>query len=139
MPIKQEYLFTRVTDPDVALLLLPWFVEENCNMNRLQLGEELFNRMTDYPEDTLVLLIYYGDELRAFGVAYCRENDVKIWQAGSINLDRQVVDVGFDFIKRWAKSKGRSRITTEPNRNLKIWKRRWGFEPVSEKEVAMEV
>lgn len=130
--------FVRATDPLVAVFLQPWLIETD-GLNRVQLGALLYERMTRHPEDTFVLLIYVGQELRGFGVAYCRERDVMVWQAGTTHLSREIVDNGLECIKAWARSKGFSRLSTQPSRNFRIWKRRWGFEPANENDVVMEI
>jgi len=137
---ETQYKFVRAKDPNVALLLLPWFIENGTGMERSELGANLYERMDKCPDETFVILIYRGNDLIAFGVAYCRKDDVFIWQAGSIGRDRRLVDVGFDIIKRWARSKGYCNIITQPNRrNFKIWKRRWGFEQINENDMSLRI
>ena len=126
--------------PYVALMLGDWFVPVNQTVKEICL--ELIHRLTASPHQTFVCLVVESDLIKGMVIAYCRENDVFIWQACSArSVPRGIVDMVFDGIKHWARSKGLSRVSGTPNRAARIWKRRWGFRDSFENkgEVCMEI
>jgi hypothetical protein len=129
----------RAIKPEMALLLLPWYVE--VNRTREMIGWELNERMAKQPDDTLVLVAMDNQEkhILGFSACYVRYNDVFIWQARNEKLSRSEVDEVLNSICKWAKSKGFSRIAAMPNRNPKLWKRRWGFSATINNEVVKEI
>lgn len=130
-----EFLTTQ--NPEVALTLIPWFVPTTQTREDIYL--ELIDRLTHTPDETFVCLVLDGDLIKGMAVAYCRLRDVFIWQARSEGLRPRFVDMAFERICDWAKSKGFNRITGMPNRAKKIWQRRWGFEELNETEVYKEI
>ena len=127
-------------NPRVALMLMPWFVE--VDQSREDIYLELRHRLTYNPDETFVCLAVESDLIKGMVIAYCRHEDVFIWQArGSKDLPRSIVDYAFAGIGHWAKSKGFSRITGLPNRAKRIWCRRWGFQEskTNKDEVYLEI
>ena len=112
-------------NPDVALLLVPWFVP--CNQSREDILLETYDRLSHTPDDTFVCLAIDEDRIKGMAIAYCRYNDVFLWQARSEGLASSVVDRAFAGLCHWARGKGFTKITTVPNRAAKLWMRRWGF------------
>lgn len=113
-------------NPKVALILIPWFVP--VNQTREEMYLELRHRLAYNPDETLVCLIIDNDLIKGMGIAYCRYNDVFIWQAStSKDIPRSIVDSAFRGILHWSKSKGFGCVSGMPNRAKKIWLRRWGF------------
>lgn len=129
----------RKTNPDTSLSLLPWYVP--FDQTKEQIGLELNDKMIHHPDDTLVLVVMDDAEkhILGFSIAYARYDDVFIWQARNINLSRPEVDLVLEQIYAWARQKGFSRIAAIPNRNPKIWKRRWGFIKSINNEVIKEI
>jgi len=115
----------RVTNPDAAITLTPWFVP--VMQTREEICAILFNMMTDDPERTYVTIVIDGQTIKGMAVTICRFNDAFIWQARSNGLDRKTVDYMLGLIEQWARSKGFKRLSAYPNRNRRIWQRRWGF------------
>ena len=127
-------------NPRVALMLIPWFVP--VDQTRKEIYLELTHRLTYSPDETFVCLAVEDDLIKGLVIAYCRKNDVFIWQASKDKgVSPKVVDCVFEGIAYWAKGRGYNKITGYPNRAKKIWARRWGFqESVENKnEVFMEV
>ncbi len=132
--------FWITSNPEIALRLIPWLVE--VNEGRMDMYLELRSRLTYNPDETFVCLAIEGNLLKGMTIAYCRHNDVFIWQVRTEKgVPRSIVDFGFEGVKHWARSKGYSKITGFPNRAKRIWQRRWGFkESKSNKdEVYLEV
>lgn len=129
----------RTDNPDASLLLLPWYVE--FDQTRAQIGLSLNERMKSQPDDILVLLITDDEaqKILGFAVSYIRYEDVFLWQAKHSGLNRREVDEVFKTICLWAKNKGFNKISAIPNRNPKIWERRWGFIKSINDEVVKEI
>lgn len=127
--------------PKVSIDLIPWLVIVNQKIEDMYL--ELHGRMTDHPDDTYVCVCYDDDgTIKGMLIAYCRHDDVFLWQAHTDrSVSRVLVDEALEAVIRWAKKKGYNAITGQPNRALKIWKRRWGFKesPDNELEVIKEI
>ena len=115
-------------NPNVALMLVPWFVP--CGQKIEDMMLNLHHRLKYTPDDTFVCLVIDNDLIKGVVVAYCRKSDVFIWQARNQGLTRAVADRVFDGLCHWARGKDFNRITTIPNRAAKLWKRRWGFRPM---------
>jgi len=120
-------IFWLPKNPNVAFLLVPWFVP--CGQSREDIFLETYERLRDMPDDTFVCLAIDGesDRMKGMVVAFCRYSDVFIWQARSERLASKIVDYAFNGLCLWAKSKGYDKVTTRPNRAAKLWQRRWGF------------
>ena len=118
-------MFCLPKNPNVALMLVPWFVPVNQKLEDMML--ELYDRLKNDPDDTFVCLVIQDDLIKGMVIAYCRAMDVFIWQARNQGLARATVDRVLDGLYHWAKAKGFGRITTIPNRAAKLWERRWGF------------
>jgi hypothetical protein len=120
--------------PEIALKLIPWFVVLDIRIENMYL--ELLERMNDDPDDTYVCVCYDDDNsVCGMTIAYCRDNDVFIWQANTRrDVPRSLVDEAFNAIIEWAKDKGFKLVTGKPNRVRRIWKRRWGFKPTPDNE-----
>lgn len=119
--------FIKTDNPEVALILVPWFVPLNQTAEDIYL--ELRERLEDDPEETWVGLLVEGDKIKLMGIAYCRERDVFIWQARKEKgVTSEQVDAVFDRLKEWTKEQGFDRISAIPNRDYKAFTRRWGFQ-----------
>ena len=112
-------------NPDVALMLVPWFVP--CGQCVEDMMLKLYDRLKYTPDDTFVCMVIEDDLIKGVVIAYCRARDVFIWQARNQGLTWATVDRVLDGLCRWAKAKDFDRITTMPNRAAKLWERRWGF------------
>lgn len=148
--------FFRVTSPGAVGVLIPWFVPTE-NQTRRDIFVELYDRLCTQAEDMFVLLAMEGWRILGFLAAYKREyhdrvphpernnpmyrgpaytyfttSDVYAWQARSEGLASKYVDMAVDGMCQWAKGRGVSRIATTPNRAIKLFKRRWGFEQIDE-------
>ena len=118
----------KTSNPDAALALLPLYVEVD-GMDRKALAEQLYIRLCNQPDDTLVIALTESNFPVGFAVAYADEKEVSIRQAYCLpTVDKRWVDISLGVIIGWAKIKGFNKITGKPNRTAKLWKRRWGFE-----------
>lgn len=128
-----------LTNPEkTSLELMPWYVE--VDQTSLQIGWELYQRMQHLPEDTLVLAVLDEmEQITGITIAYARYSDVFIWQARSGKLTRSDVDKVLARICEWAKSKGFKRIAAVPNRNPRVYSKRWGFIKSTNNEVVKEI
>jgi len=118
-------------NPRVALILVPWFIEHDQSREEIYL--ELRHRLTYNADETFVCLAIENDLIKGMTIAYCRSRDVFIWQAiTEKGVPHGIVDIAFQGIGYWAKSKGYNRISGIPNRTRKIWERRWGFQKSKE-------
>ena len=113
-------------NPKVALMLLPWFMPCDC-MTAEDMCAKTYRLLRDKPEDTFVCLAIDEDRIKGMAVAYCRKNDVIVWQARSQGLASTIVDRAFEGICHWARGKGFNMVSALPNRAAKLWQRRWGF------------
>ena len=118
-------IFYLPKNPNIALMLVPWFVPVNQKIEDMML--ELHGRLTSDPDDTFVCIAIEDNLIKGVVIAYCRARDVFIWQARNQGLTWATVDRVLDGLCRWAKAKDFDRITTMPNRAAKLWERRWGF------------
>lgn len=124
----------------MALVLIPWFIPFDQTVVDMYL--ELCDRMEQQPEKTFVLLAIENDQIQGMVIAYCRKDDVFIWQASTDRgVSVSVVDHAFRGILCWAKGKGYSQVSGVPNRARKIWQRRWGFQSseTNDQEVFVEI
>jgi len=117
--------FLTTKNPDIAYILVPWYVP--VNQSREDIFLETYERLKYTPDEMFVCLAVDNDVIKGMVMAFCRYNDVFLWQARSEGLARKYVDRAFDGLCLWAKSKGFDRIVTVPNRAAKLWQRRWGF------------
>lgn len=118
----------RTSNPDAAIALLPMYV---CfNQTREEIAEELFARLCNDSDNTLVITVVDDDtNIKFFSASYVRDDEVFIWQArGDKSLEKKWPDICLGLIMGWAKKKGIEQITAVPNRNPKVYQRRWGFE-----------
>jgi len=129
--------YLRVTNPDVVLTLVPWFVP--VNQSREDIFLELRDRLIHQPEDTFVLVVVSQRIIKGFVAAYARTKDVFLWQARSEGLTRKYVDIGFNAVCNWTRKKGFNKLVTIPNRATKIWARRWGFKEAKNGEIYKEL
>lgn len=126
--------------PEVALVLLPWFVPVDQTREAMYL--ELRYRLTYHPDETFVCVALDGDTIKGMAIAYCRQHEVFVWQAAAANdVSSEVVDAALKGIVCWARSKGFSKIVAIPNRARELWVRRWGFQEsrANEREVFLEI
>ena len=108
-------------DPGVSLALVPWYVP--LTGTRLEIGWELHERLRQFPEDTLCG-IFYENGIKGMFIAYCRYDDVFIWQA---NVPKnKYVGLILDTVILWAKARGYSWVRLITNRRRPM-KRRFGF------------
>ena len=107
-------------------MLMPWFVP--FDQTREDMYLELCERLTHKPDETFVCVAIQNDLIKGMTIAYTRDSDVFIWQASTqLDVPARIVDVAFDGICHWARSKGFNRISGLPNRARHLWERRWGF------------
>jgi hypothetical protein len=126
------------TDPRTAIELLPWYVE--VDQTRKEICEEVYARMLNDPNRIMVVLLFAYDLLCGFGIGKVEGEDLFLWQGHTdSHVPRSVVDETIGRIMNWGKAMGCNRILTVPNRNLKLWRRRWGFVPISDRIVAKEI
>ena len=132
-----RYLVTK--NPEVAGLLIPWFVPSH-GQTRQQMFSEVAERLVCWPEETFVCLAMEANKIKGFVFAFCRDRkDVFIWQARSEGMKKDEVDIAFKSVEKWTKGLGIKRLVAAPNRALKLWTRRWGFKQLNEFEVYKEV
>jgi hypothetical protein len=129
--------FIRAKHPAVCWCLLPWFVEGN--QTRKEIFTELYGRMEDKPDDTFVLVAMENGLCHGFMAAYCRDDDVFLWQSRTRDpFDKlypdktkvmQYNEDAFNLLFEWAKSRGKKSAsalcTEEKVKDLVV--RRYGF------------
>ena len=126
--------FLIVQNPDMALVLVPWFVP--VDQAREDIYLDLIHRLKYNPDETFVCLAIENDLIKGMVIAYCRIKDVFIWQVRtSKDVSRYIVDLVFNGVCHWARSRGFNRVSTVPNRAKKIWQRRWGFRESEENKL----
>lgn len=126
----------RQTNPEVCFALIPWFVP-NQNQNVLEIGAELYQRMIDKPDDTLVLTALNGEYCEGVLISYVDADHVHIFQARKAR-DFQYPRLMFAKTMEWAKAKGFNKLTLgcEDKRLRRMYKTKYGF--VSSGGVYME-
>lgn len=132
--------FKRITDPKMAVQLVPWFEPEGETLEEMLVF--LYDRLENNSSDTYLSLAVEDDLIKGIVIAYRVGIEVFIWQATAIKgVSSEVVDEAFENIKKWARTKGCSRISGIPNRAKRIWERRWGFKQsdLNENEVILEI
>ena len=111
-------------DPKVWGYLYHWFIP--YDQDRLLIGAELCQRLTETPDDTYVSIIVEDDAVIGVLIGYIiNETDALIWQAKakpSFKQSRQILDGFID----WAKEKGMKRIVAFSDRARSL-SRRYGF------------
>ena len=128
----------RTSNPDAAFALLPFYVPDN--QTREQIAEELFARLCNAPDDTLLVVGRENNKIKFMSISYVHDDEVFCWQAyHDKTVSRKWVDLVFGMIQGWAKVKNKKRITAIPNRNPKLWKRRWGFDIAEDNSVYKEI
>lgn len=116
-------MIIRSKSPDVSIALVPWYVP--IDQSRGEIGMELDRRMRECPDDTCVLIASEENTVMAMVIAYCRPNDVFLWQARAKAGFQNSSEVLNELIK-WAKSKGYSKLVTKSPR-AKAVARAWHF------------
>lgn len=129
--------YQRIYNPDAAIALVPWLIP--VNQSREEIALELFDRMKYNQDETFVITVMSGGILKGMAVAFCRDDDVFLWQARNEGLTQKQVDIGFKIICDWAKKEGFNKLVTIPNRQAEIWIRRWGFQVSETGEVYKEI
>lgn len=132
--------YIRVTDPNMAVQLVPWFVPENETVQDMLLF--LYDRLANCSDETFLCLGVENDIIKGIAIAYKAGEEVFIWQATAAKgVKPYQVDELFDEIKKWARTIGCRRISCIPNRAKRIWERRWGFKQSdrNENEVILEI
>jgi len=125
----------RIYDPGVSYLLAPWFI---CHdKTRVEIGEELYRRLEESPEDTYCVVIAEPERFWGFIIAYTRYDDVFIWQALALPGMGCSGEVFADFLE-WAKGKGYARISCEARRNEAV-KRLYGFKNSDNGELIKDI
>lgn len=127
----------RVTVPKIALLLYPWFVP--ANQTRQEIYLELRDRLKNESDKTFCVVAVDMAKERIYGflVAYCRENDVYIWQARTHTVfDNNYPDhedtlkcnnIAFDMLFDWARQKNYARVSVDSPNSSRYLVRRYGF------------
>ena len=120
---------TRVTNPEVSIHLLPWYVEDD--MSALEIGMELNDRMTGYPDETCVLVATDKGCLKAVLIGYIEKDYLFVWQ-GKKSKDMKQPRLIFHKMCEWGKSKGveRARLGSHDKRVRRMYKRKYGFASV---------
>lgn len=125
-------------NPEVALILIPWFIP--FDMTREGIYLELRERLENNPDETFVCLIIEGESIKGMACGYCRYKDVFIWQARKlVDLSSKFVDKAFEKIKEWAKNKGYKLISAVPRKKWMVYFRRWGFKKSVNNEIILEI
>lgn len=136
--VADQLRIERTTNPADALVLRNWFVP--VDQSRLEVVVEVLIRMADDGDNTLVLCASRNDVLMGVSVSYMEESGrAFLWQARSKGLSRDEVDIGFQIICDWIRKKGVHVVATVPNRNKKIWARRWGFQEIPNSDEMVKV
>lgn len=118
--------FLRDSDCDNAFDYWDWFV--TVDQSRLEIATELYQRMRDYPDTTMVLRTYKNSEPAGLAIAFVESNGrLFFWQGRSIGLTSRQVDATIEVVYDWARKMGVTQVATVPNRAKKVWVRRWGF------------
>jgi hypothetical protein len=120
--------FTRVTNPDISIYLLPWYVE--AEKSRFEIGEELNERMTQNPDDTCVLVASKDGYMKGVIIGYIEDGDLFVWQA-SKSKDMDKPRLIFKIMCDWARDKGAKKVTIgSPDKRVRrLYKRKYGFTP----------
>lgn len=136
--IQQALKVERTTNPVDALVYRHWFVE--VDQSRLEIVVEIYRRMAYDGDNILFLMASKNDVLMGVSVSYIEETGrAFIWQASSRGLSRDEVDIGFEVICDWIRKKGVYVVATVPNRNKKLWVRRWGFQEIPDSTEMIKV
>ena len=118
----------RITNPEISVHLLPWYVEDN--KTQLEIGMELNDRMRENPDDTCVLLAIKDGYLKGVLIGYLEDDYLFIWQAKkSKDMDRPRLIL--HEMCRWAKQNGKKKIVigSSNKRVRRLYKRKYGFTP----------
>jgi len=125
----------RQTNPNISFALIPWFVPSS-EQTILQIGAELYQKMIDIPDDTLVLTAMEGEYCKAIIIAYSEVNEqgkvqVYLWQARKLK-DFKYPRLVFAKAVEWAKYKQATRLIlgSEDKRVRRMYKRKYGFSPM---------
>lgn len=114
-------------DPAIWAYLSRWYVP--VDQSRIEIGTELFRRLSETPDDTFVSIVTEDGKVVAFVVAYVlNENDVFLWQTRTLpgfNYGKEL----FDMLVNWTKEKSRSRIVASTERSIRPLERKYGFKP----------
>jgi hypothetical protein len=114
---------TNCKEPAIALWLTPWYI--SIDQTREEIGLELYTRLKYSPDDTLFgIFREAGKGVRGVFAAYCRDDDVFIWQANAPR--NKYVKLVFDTVIAWARAKGFDKIRLISTRRQPI-KKRFGF------------
>ena len=117
--------------------LLPWFIEGKETREEIFL--QLYNRLEQDPDNTFVLIAMEGEYCHGFMAAYCREDDVLLWQARTrspfdeLYPDKANIyeynDKAFEILFEWAASKGKKIVSAicHEKRTESLVMRRYGF------------
>lgn len=120
----------RAKNPVIIKHLRPFFIEDGA-FNRDVIAKELFDKMVSIPDKIFVVIIFEGDELRGFGIAWVPINREYVWLAQAWSKpgsDRDYGEEAINMIKQWAVSAHNlHEMRFETNRNPKAIERVWGF------------
>ena len=119
-------MIARLTDPEHSVIVSPAFVGDKKEMLL-----ELYKRMDEQPDDTLVLIDVKDNHLKALLVAYDEDDHVFIRQAHK-SKDMKTPRLMYYKLCQWAKSKGKNklRLGCEDKRTRRMYKRRYGFHSI---------
>ena len=121
-------------DPSVAMILIPWFVPTDQTREEIYL--ELRHRLTHNPEETFVCVAIEGDTIQGFIAAYCRYDDVYLWQGRARSpfdnlypshiAERSSMEAmqGLEF---WAKGCGYNKIVSNSPEGARHIMKRYGY------------
>ena len=130
--------FITTKNPAAALSLIPWLVPNGQSIEEIYL--ELRERLEEDPEETYVCMIVDGNFIKGMAIAYCRYNDVFIWQARKAgDLSSKFVNIALENIKEWARNKGYDSISAVPIKPAKVFSRRFGFQKSINNEISIRI
>ena len=126
----------RAYNPDIAKLIYKDIPLSDTH-DRIIDGMELFDRMTDYPENTCVIICADGVTLKGFIYGWTVSNRDFVWCQcawADKSIGQENVDIVVEMFFTWIKSKGYKRVQMMTKRP-KGFMRKYGF---SQYAVVME-
>jgi hypothetical protein len=117
---------TKITDPDISIHLVPWYVEDD--MTRVEVGMELNDRMTNHGDDTCVLVATDKDMIKAMLIGYIEDDYLFCWQARK-SKDMRQPRLIFHKLCEWGRTKGmkKMRLMSGDKRIRRMYRRKYGF------------
>lgn len=129
----------KITDAMIRRVM-PWFVQVDQTKTE-QLIYFIDTLTTHFPKKMNVTCAYDKDDhMVGLCIAVVQEDNLFLWQARSEGMTKKEVDEAMESLYDWARKRGCKTVTTIPNRDPKIWTRRWGFkEQPGSKEIIKEI